>query len=269
MEYARTYRRNRRPAPPAWLDATLALVIANAAVMVTVIMTGFVTGMLGDKVNLATWLDMPSGPAIMYRPWTVVTYMFTQTDVWHCIFNMLWFYWLGHLYAQFTSGRSLVWLYVTGGVAAAAVYWTAGMLWPGVTGMLPLEGASGAVMSVVAAVALTRPDYKINLLLFGQVKIKWVAVITVVIFACGLTGSSAGAHVAHLGGLAAGALWVLVPRLARALRPHNADDISQQYISEADARAELDRLLDRVRTSGYASLSANERRRLMDLSNKI
>ncbi|MCM1449420.1 MAG: rhomboid family intramembrane serine protease [Clostridiales bacterium] len=246
------------------MDVTLRVIVVNAIVMVTVIVTSFITGLLGESINLATgMLDLPAGLAVITRPWSPFTYMFTQTDVMHCLFNMLWLYCFGRIYGQLASPRRLFLTYVAGGLAGAVLFTATSLIIPG--NFFMLEGSSAAVMAIVAATAFTAPNVSLNFFLLGRVKIKWIAIATVVIFAVGLTGNNIGAHMAHLGGLAAGSLLALMARV----RGRRYASISQQHMSEADARAELDRLLDKVRNSGYKSLTANERRRLIDLSNKV
>lgn len=247
------------------IDASLRLIIINIAVLVTIATVSFITSLTSSQFNMATEvLDLPSGLGVLMRPWSIITYMFTHTDVWHCVFNMIWLYWFGRLYEQFTSGRRTTLLYLAGGIGGALLYITGSILWPAASGRY-LEGASGAVMAIVAATACTAPNLKLNLLFLGSIKIKWVALATLVIFGLGLTGSNAGAHLAHIGGLATGAIWALI---ARARRPRY-NKMSTSRLSETDARAELDRLLDKVRRSGYSSLTAMERRRLVELSHNI
>ncbi|MDE6086691.1 MAG: rhomboid family intramembrane serine protease, partial [Muribaculaceae bacterium] len=217
------------------------------------------------NVNLATmFLDMPGGTNVITRPWTVVTYMFTQSDVMHCLFNMLWLYLFGVLWERFSSGRKLLYLYLTGGLGGALIFFISTITTNG--SPVYLEGASAAVMGIVAATAIMIPDFKINLFLLGAVKLKWVAIVSIVFFALSASGHTATAHWAHLGGVIGGscfALWLkyvhLRPNISRNTRP----------ISSTRARAELDELLDKVRVSGYGSLTANERRRLFELSHRV
>lgn len=198
-------------------------------------------------------------------PWTVVTYMFTQADVWHAVFNMLWLYWFGMLLQNLTSPRTVVGLYVIAGLAGAAAYTGGSYLWPASAGT-GLEGASAAVMGIVTATACIVPDYKFNLILLGQVKLKWIAIVTIALFALGLTGGKAGAHIAHLGGVVAGATFALRMRLRSRRKSAEA---KRSHITEPEARRELDSLLDKVRRSGYGSLTQAEQRRLFELSRHI
>lgn len=247
------------------LSITLRLIIINVAVLFTVYIVAFVTSITGARVDIATHaLDLPAGIGFIYRPWSIVTYMFTHTDVIHCLFNMLWLYWFGSLCESLTSPRRTLLIYLAGGIGGAATFVIASLIWPYSIGGF-LEGASAAVMAIVAAVACTSPDMKLNLLFLGRMKIKWIAIATVVIFAIGLTGSNAGAHIAHLGGITAGAAIALIYRARRPRYNH----MTTKQLNEIDARAELDRLLDKVRRSGYNSLTVMERRRLIELSHKV
>lgn len=240
------------------------LIAINIIILVVLTFVNFGMRMSGAEAEAARWLDLPAGSGFIHRPWTLITYMFTQTDIWHAIFNMLWLYWFGILLQNLTSPRRLISLYLIAGLAGAAAYIAGSFIWTSTAGA-GLEGASAAVMGIVTATAFLAPDYKLHLFLFGAVRLKWIAIVTIAIFALGLTGSNAGAHIAHFGGVAAGAVYALALRY-RTRRPRNADT---SYISETDARRELDALLDKVRRSGYGSLTRAEQRRLFELSRHI
>lgn len=247
------------------LSIPLRLIVINVAILLIIHIVAFTTSITGTRLDLATmFLDLPSGLGFLLRPWAAITYMFTHTDIMHCLFNMLWLYWFGRLCEDLSTPRHTVILYLTGGIGGALAFIIASMLWPYNIGGF-LEGASAAVMAIVASVACTSPDMKLNLLFLGSVKIKWIALATVVIFALGLTGSNAGAHVAHLGGIAVGVSAALIKRARRPRYNH----MSTKQLNDLDARAELDRLLDKVRRSGYNSLTVMERKRLIDLSHKV
>ncbi|MBP9479959.1 MAG: rhomboid family intramembrane serine protease, partial [Parabacteroides sp.] len=61
-----------------------------------------------DGGGLLLFLQVPSSPELLlYRPWTLITYMFTHFDFLHILFNMLWLYWFGGLFLTFFSERQL------------------------------------------------------------------------------------------------------------------------------------------------------------------
>ena len=54
-------------------------------------------------------------------------------------------------------------------------------------------GASGSVLAIVAAAATLVPDYTVNLVFIGPVRLKWIALIAVLIDVIGVSaGGNAG-----------------------------------------------------------------------------
>lgn len=245
------------------------LLALNAIVLVAVTAVNFGTSLGPGRINAAAWLDLPATGGVIHRPWTLLTYMVTQTDVWQAIFNMLWLYWFGSIFQTLTSPGRLLSLYVIGGLSGGLCYIAGTLLWPSTAGA-GLEGASAAVMAIVTATACLSPNFSLRFFIIGNVRLKWIALITIAIFAFGLTGNNAGAHIAHLGGVAAGAVYALAGRMRAARgRRRPAPAMTPRSMTEAEARARLDAILDKVRTSGYASLTAQERKLLFELSHKI
>lgn len=211
--------------------------------------------MLGG--SLVQTLALPSAPqALLVRPWALVSYMVLQTDFFHLLFNMLWLVCFGRLLAMARGEGALVWTYVGGGVAGAVVYVAVGCLFPSLAGG-SLIGSSAAVLSVAVAAAFAVPDLELPLWLFGTVKVKWIVLVMCVLFCAGFNGPATAVS-AHIGGAtyaAAVALWR--KRSTRKAR------------SGADDSAELDRLLDKVKRSGYDSLSRRDKERLFNLSHRV
>lgn len=224
--------------------------------------------MLFGHPDLGLWLVLPpSWMSALLQPWTVVTYIFVHYDVWHLLGNMLCLYCFGIVALDVMTKRRLVATFIAGGVVGALTY----LLAAAAVSSQGLMGSSAAVMAVAAATVLTKPDYRVNLWLFGMVKIKWIALFFV---AFALLTTSPGnaaicAHAAHLGGIAAGALSAL--QLRRGGRRRKAVVLPRLHTEPVGSFSErrLDQLLDKVKTSGYGSLSEAEKRELNDLSSKI
>lgn len=250
---------------PRW-SALAWIIIVCAAVFVTVRIaaaTGPASTAHGSMAQtLVDRLALPvDAAALLHRPWTPLTYMFTHYEVMHLIFNMLWLYWFGTILLTVFPGRRLLAVYLTGGLAGAATY-----LLCGLSASLPaahsMIGASAAVLAVVAATAVTLPRLRIGLMLIGPVEIRWIALAIVVLDVAAIGGNALGAHIAHLAGAAAGAAFMIV---ARRMKPRRRTPLSHNGISD---QQQLDRLLDKIRISGYSSLTAEERRTLFEISRK-
>ena len=162
-------------------------------------------------------LSLPAAPyELLYRPWTLFTYMFMHANVWHLLFNMLWLWCFGSLFLQFFSARHLRGLYILAGLVGGALFVLSYNLFPLFQDNLAqsyLVGASGAILGIVIAVAVREPNYKIRLLFFGNIALKWLAVATVIIDVLLVASSNAGGHFAHLGGALTG--WAFVAALRK------------------------------------------------------
>lgn len=246
-----------RSIPAALRSNTLyALIAANVSVFVAVAVFG-----IFDGGRMLAWLVLPSWlPSMLRQPWSVLSYMFVQTDVLHLLFNMLWLYCFGSILLHVNGGRALVRVYVAGGVAGAAVFAVSHAVYPAM-GAASLMGSSASVLAVAVAVAFDAPDMKLNLWSVGPVKIKWIVAAMVLLFCVGFTGS-VSSTVAHAGGAVCGAVLGFARRRAWHWR-------SNRGSAPADLRAELDELLDKVKQSGYDALSRHDKRRLFELSHKI
>lgn len=227
-------------------------------------------------------VELPSSPAVfLTRPWTLVTYMFAQYDLLHVVFNMLWLYWFGTMFTMTASSRRLLTLYLCGGLAGAVLFMLGYMVLPMFHSSYgSLIGSSASVIAVVTAVAILMPRFKMHLLLIGSVSVKWIAIVTIVLVLVGVTGSNAGGEIAHIGGVIAGVLYGLwikrghefsFRRPAWRRAPADAPAPSQSSDSglSADERAQLDAILDKIKKSGYTSLTPSERERLFSVSRKI
>ena len=256
--------------------------------------------------SLLSWVELPSGLwQLLRRPWTLVTYMFAHYGLLHILFNMLWLYWLGRIFMEFFSSKQLAGLYVMGGLGGAALYLLAYNLLPYFAGREGLLiGASASVIAIVVAVAAYVPDYKIGLLFLGEVSIKWVAIVTVLIAILGLDAGNVGGNLAHIGGAAVGAWYALSIKRGRDItRPLNAaidlvvglfngrsikwprfeSKNRRAGVGQAVARAtqgqahrpddlvseeELDRILGKIKAAGYDALTDEEKDKLFKASRR-
>ncbi len=241
------------------------------------------------------YLQMPSSPELLlYRPWTIITYMFTHFDFLHILFNMLWLYWFGGLFLTFFNERQLGGLYLLGGIAGAVFFMLAYNIFPyfqTVAATSYLMGASASVMAIVFAVSFYRKDLEINLFLIGRVRLIYLAIFTLLIDFLAITSDNAGGHIAHIGGALFGILFAVRIQKGRDLTaPMNraidwfvnlgkrkpkmrvtykrAETDYEYNARKHQESADIDAILDKLKRSGYESLSADEKRRLFDASKK-
>lgn len=283
------------------------LIYINVAVFVVVRLAGLLCLLFNiDITSALTYLEMPSDLSTFIRqPWTLITYQFLHYDLLHILFNMLWFYWFGIMFHQIFGTRRLVGLYFLGGIGGALLYVAAYNLLPlfkGTTGYL--LGASASILAIVTATAVRRPDYKVGLLFLGSISLKWIAIITIFIDLISIGSSNTGGHIAHIGGAIVGALFGLAdrrgiditafinkaidfivdtfrcrtPRIKPGIFRRNRrkkpsvdnmrdDNRMERRMDPAD-EAEMDKILAKIKQSGYTSLTAAEKKRLFDVSRR-
>ncbi len=247
-----------------------------------------------DTFDITQWVKLPSNISeLLSMPWTIITYMFAHTDFFHILFNMLWLYWFGNIFLFTSTPKQMVALYLLGGIGGAIAYLLLYNLHPIFANIYgTLIGASASVIAIVIATAILHPEYKMNLLFIGEVSLKWIAIFTIIISAIGLTGSNAGGQIAHIGGAMVGALYgVMMKRgidITRGINStidkivnlwHNATAPSQKKKNNSYHRdnptkdtadySSMDEILDKIKRSGYTSLTAAEKKKLFEESRRI
>lgn len=234
--------------------AVAVLVAVNVAVFVTMIAAGIYDRSIGAAGSptvemLADVLGLPSAAsAWLHKPWTALTYMFTQYSWMHIVGNMVVLYLFSTIVGRCTDSVRVVGIYLTGGLAGAALY-----LALGAAGMSDdlLVGSSASVMAMMGATAVIRPGMRFPLMPFGRPRVIWVIVALVALDMLSMAAGNVAGHLVHLAGFAAGCGCGL--RLREVRRERHAD-------------SELRAVLEKVRQSGFASLSEHERATLF--SNK-
>ena len=283
------------------------LILINVGVFVllhVLVLCGMLFNVPAEQ--MLRWIELPSDlPQLLRQPWTAVTYMFAHYGLLHILFNMLWLYWLGRIFMEFFSPKQLTGVYLLGGWGGALLFLLAYNLLPRfsmVSGFL--IGASAAVIAIVVATAVYAPNYKIGLLFFGEVSLKWVAIVTVAIDLVSMEGGDMGASVAHIGGALVGALFALRIKRGRDItRPLNAAidalvglfngrSFKRQHIqwkkrgtaatqagggqqpprgerpADTVSEEELDTILGKIKVAGYDALTDEEKDKLFKASRR-
>lgn len=276
------------------------LIYINAAVFILTTLAGVVFQLFNRSIaGLFEWLELPASLLrFATQPWSLLTYMFMHAGLMHILFNMLWLYWFGALFLNFFSAKHLRGLYILGGICGGLLYMAAYNIFPyfrPLTDYSFMLGASASVLAIVAATAYREPDYPIRLLLFGTVRLKYLALIVIGTDLLFITSSNAGGHIAHLGGALAG-LWFAAglskgkdltswinrtldtiaswfspkPRKPK-MKVHYGAGRQQEYDYNARKKAqsdEIDCILDKLKKSGYESLTTEEKKSLFDASKR-
>ncbi len=241
----------------------------------------FVTKLFAVPADISSLTD---------KPWSIFTYMFLQQEFWHLFFNMLMLYYGGQIFLQYFTQKQLLLTYIFGGLFGALFFIMSFNIFPVFENMRDSAvalGASASVLSILIAAATYQPEYKLNLFLLGEVKMKWIAIIFVVIDLLSIPKGNSGGHIAHLGGALWGFLYAFMlrkdfdiymifkrqPRIKVKSRNtdnhHQRPKTDEQYNAErAQEQQEIDKILDKIAKNGYSSLSEKEKEYLFKQSKK-
>ena len=225
------------------------------------------------------------------RPWTVVTYMFTHFYFGHIFWNMLILFFLGKVFLHLLDSRKLLSVYLVGGLAGfllfAITYYVFPALEPDGSHMV---GASASIMAIVLAAATYAPNYSIQLVIFGPVKMWLIGALYVIADIAAIKYFvNTGGHLAHLGGAAYGFIWAsqikqgknigqwmerLVDRLANLFKKgtrarmkvvknkkgkRGGKSDAEYNVEKKVNQAQVDAILDKISKSGYDSLTKTEK----------
>jgi membrane associated rhomboid family serine protease len=251
------------------------LLIANTVVFA-------LTWVIGPEFVFEWFSVQPT--KVLFRPWTPFSYMFLHGDFWHIFMNMLVLFFFGPPLESKWGSREFIRYYLVcglGGVALSFLFVSYSII-----------GASAAVYGVMLAFAMAWPDALIYVWGIFPVKAKWLVAFLVLVTLSSAFGGAGGgvAHFAHLGGFAAGLLYLktnwraseaiqnmgetastkrfaIVPReereAATGARRRQSDDTGEKKTLDA-----VDRVLDKISAEGMASLTEQEKQLLNEVSKK-
>jgi membrane associated rhomboid family serine protease len=137
--------------------------------------------------------------------WQLATYLFLHAGFFHIIFNMFVLWQFGPDLENLWGSQQFVFFYFFTGVGAGLIDVLAGPNSATLT-----IGCSGALFGIMIAWALLFPDRLIYLYMLIPIKAKWfVLIIGTIEFINELSAPGSGiSHVAHLGGLLFGYLYI-------------------------------------------------------------
>jgi len=272
-----------RPSVLAWL---------MGAIIVGFVLQLFVTRFFNGDTLMEQWTALSPQALHNYRLWTLFTYSFLHAQgigfLLHILGNLMGLYFLGKSLIPILGEKRFLTVYfsavILGGLTWSAVNWHT---------TESLIGASAGVMGLLVIFASFFPNQEMTFLLFFVIPVtlkpKHVALgaMAIDLIGClfyeimGISSPLGFAHSAHLGGMAAGWIYVQVfhgknwwhfsfrrkavqmPTWIKnqgsrgAVSTYNVNYGSKEYL-----RAEVDRILDKINSQGFGALTPEEKKRL-------
>ncbi len=220
-----------------------------------------------------------------FQVWRFVTYMFLHGGMSHVMFNMLGVWIFGTQIEALWGMRTFLLYYLVCGLGGSLLYGIFALIGIGGGWML---GASGALMGLLLAYGMTFPNNLIFVMGFIPVKAKYLVVGYGLMDLLSIPKGDGVAHLAHLGGLVAGFIFIqiTIPGLAgqmfkgsffssywkraqakrrmkivRSEKPSTEKDKHPGFhdnSNRSDDQKRIDVILDKISRDGLQSLSDEE-----------
>jgi membrane associated rhomboid family serine protease len=196
--------------------------------------------------------------------------MFVHFNLWHLLVNMLWLLMCGRILALTVRDHILWAVYITGGLVGGLLYLCGSQLTGGISSLC---GASASVIALMVVAGLRSPNMEVSLFLLGNIRLKWVVGVAILILFIG-----GGSFFAHLGGVIAGGgcyayFFIRTPRRKNGKlqkqKKREVKKVKQAMLRHRADNQRLDELIDKIRISGYQSLNVKEQRELSELTKRL
>ena len=247
-------------------------------------------------VKLTHWLAVPANLSVLlFKPWTLFTYMFLHMEFFHILFNMIMLFWFGRIFTEYLGNKKFISTYILGGLAGALLYILAFNVFPVFHQITPSAyalGASASVLAILVAIATYLPNYSMHMILIGPVKLKYIAVFLVVLDLLSIESGNPGGHIAHIGGAIFGFFYIRQLQKGRNIagwfdkmldffgtmskpKPkikvvYKRKKTDEEFNTEKKIKQErIDTILDKISKSGYESLTKEEKDILFKMSKNL
>lgn len=229
---------------------------------------------------------------VNFFPWQLVTYQFLHADFSHIFWNMFALWMFGMELENIWGSSKFLIYYLISGVGGGLMH----LLLSDSTGIT--VGASGCIYGILIASAMFFPNRPIYVYFLLPVKTKYFVAFFILKDLFMLSEVSMVAHLAHLGGALTGFLFIMLdsgnkisisswinsykrnkeakPSFRRPFGTATRDkDVSEAEFYDINDKKEdeisqedIDRILDKISSSGYQNLTEKEKKILFEASKK-
>jgi len=279
-------------------------ILVNVTYLVTWVVLGLDKDlMVGVYTKGLNWFCMPGDwRTLLWQPWSMVTSIFLHEEIRHFLFNIMGLYLFGNIVSDLIGDRKVLPIYLLGGLAGNIIYLISAQFLPYI-GSHAL-GASGAIMALGGAALIIAPEYRVALLMLGEIKLKYIVFVMLLLDMVGIADqTNTGGHAAHLGGFIMGCIIIYQLHEGKdwSIPINNAFDKLMRWFSREKRRQpapkkkkqpafrttmggaqghavsdhidltfqeRLDAILDKIKQNGYENLTQEEKDFLFNASKK-
>ncbi len=245
----------------------------------------------GFEISIAKYIAFsPELPDSLLKVWTYVSYSILHKGLWHLATSMVVLWLLGRIFMRYYGFRSVLALFLMGGIAGALTYQIVYYLVPSSTMLftapLPLLGSSASIYCLIFAYVFREPEQELRINNEYSVPYIYLAYgfLLLLILSILFFDTNIGGDLAHLGGSVLGLVYAYLIR-------QRGIDISEPFAKAIDwliiqwesliyklgtrqknprKSINVERLEEierKMRHSGYRSLNEEERKILLEKEN--
>ena len=235
-----------------------------------------------NKYSVINLFDVsPNLIDLLSKPWSLITYGFFHSDLWHLFGNMIILYLSGSVVLNLFGSERLIKIFILGILYGSVAYLISYNLFPAFNNIKSsMIGSSAGVMAVFIFLTSYNPNYSFRILTFN-IKIIYIASFLVVLDIVQIPGGNSGGHIAHLGGAFLGYFyykkiskgedygnWIIsfynfiFKQKKIIARKSSSMKKRSEFRKDAVAQKKIDLILDKISKSGYDSLTKDEKETL-------
>ena len=231
-----------------------------------------------SNFSIISWFELSSDlKKIIFKPWSIISYSFFHSGFFHLFWNMIILLYSGQIFLNLFPNKMFLSTYFVGVIFGGIIFIFCYNIFPVFfNSYSTMIGSSAGVMAILIFICVYSPNYEIRILFFN-IKLLYIGLFFVFFDIIQIPYGNAGGHFAHLGGSLVGFIY------ARQIK--NGKDIFDSFlfliisifyktkkkenkIIKNDYRnilhkdinqKKIDQILDKINSSGYDSLSKEEK----------
>jgi len=225
---------------------------------------------------LFNWFALPAHyNELIFKPWTIFTYAFLHSGIWHILSHMLVLYYVGNLFLDYFTQKQFLNYYILGALGGGIIFVLSYNIFPAFKNTNSvLVGASAAVTAIFVGITTYIPYYQIKIRFIGFVKLWILAAIWIGLDIIQIPVENSGGHLAHLGGAVIGFLLTYKHQKGGTFLNYFSNIFTQKkqnplktvYKSNKKTKTnpivnqkKIDEILDKISKSGYDTLTKEEK----------
>lgn len=248
-------------------DLYIQLIVVNLVIF----LFANITASFGSSFFIE-WFALPLEGNIISRFWTIITAHFLHVSFGHIFNNMIIILLFGRLVQYFFNKQSILSIYIVTAIFSSIII----LIFTKILGFSGYAfGASCASYAIMMSVVIYKPNFSINIFILGAVKIKWIAIVLILLGVIINFGNNLGGNIGHISGILVGCYFGYRAKYGTNIfyvfdRFFKRFNIGENNVTKArrqtkkreyyyKSELDMDKILDKILKEGLNSLTEEEK----------